>query len=102
MSALAASLRDELAKLLEPLVAARSANLGEELAEQLVTVHLRRHHPRLFSIACLLTLIDPVELHGPEPATANGGGRPRAAWLRDELHLERLDPLVNHTWATLS
>jgi hypothetical protein len=85
----------------DPQLAARLEHLGAELVGQLTGLHLRRHHPRLFRVACLLTLADPSELLGVRDAIVVGDAEVRAAWTRDELHLDRIAPLVRDPWTTL-
>ncbi|MBE2315695.1 hypothetical protein DVA67_006895 [Solirubrobacter sp. CPCC 204708] len=66
------------------------AQLGSDLAEQLTAIYLRRYRARLFQAAALLTLIEPAE-----PRQAG------TAWLGDDLHPERLGPLLADPWGTL-
>ncbi len=68
--------------------------LGVELAEQLTATYLRHYHPRILRLAALLTLVEPA---GIRPAVDG-----RTAWEGDEIHLERLGPLLHDPWAELS
>ena len=86
----------------DPQLAERLGNLGQELGEQLVGLYLRRHHPRLFRAAALLTLVDSLEQGVPAQPTANGGGPARAAWRRDSLRFDRVGALIQDPWTTLA
>src|SRR5262249_31480339 len=49
----------------------------------------------------VLTLVNPAEFHDPQPPVLDGGTVVRQAWFRDELHFDRIDPLLNQPWPTL-
>ena len=85
----------------DPALASHLADLGVSLTEQLAGRYLRRFHQRLFRLAAVLTLIDPAEAHAPEPAVTEGGAVVRASWSRDELHFDRIGPLIDQPWPTL-
>src|SRR5262245_37818939 len=84
-----------------PALAGRLQRLGLELAEQLTAVYLRRFHARIFRLAALLTVVDPAEALDAHPAVFAGGERVRAAWMADELHLDRLGLLLRDPWTVL-
>jgi len=84
-----------------PALAGRLERLGPELAEQLTAVYLRRYHARTFRLAALLTLVDPAEALDAHPAVFADGVRVRAAWMADELHLDRLGLLLRDPWTAL-
>src|SRR4051812_15341297 len=69
------------------------AHLGEDLAEQLTAIYLRRYHGVIFKSAAALTLIDPAEAQDATDTSP--------AWNKDELHLERLKGLTDDPWGTL-
>src|SRR5439155_22347777 len=56
---------------------------------------------RIFRLAALVTLVDPWETRGSNPAVFADGVRVRTAWSADQLHLERLGPLLRDPWAAL-
>jgi hypothetical protein len=85
-----------------PALGARLQQLGPELAEQLTVIYLRRYRTRMFRLAALLALVDPAEARGSNSAVFAGAVRVRTAWAGDELHLERLGPLLRDPWAALS
>jgi hypothetical protein len=97
-----AALRELESGVGHPDLAALLANLGQELAEQLVALYLRRHHARLFRAASLLTLVDPSEQTGPIPPVLDGATLRREAWMRDALRFDRAGALVQRPWATLA
>lgn len=71
-------------------LASAPAQLGSDLAEQLVALYLRQYRARLYRAAALLTLIEPAQLH--ETTTA---------FLADELHPGRVAALLEDPWGTL-
>jgi hypothetical protein len=83
----------------DPALRARLAQLGPDLADQLTAIYLRRYHPHLFRTGAVLTLIDPGR---PQPPVLTGNTRTRTAWTRDELHPERLGPLLGDPWTMLA
>jgi hypothetical protein len=85
----------------DPALASRLAGLGVDLTGQLAGLYLRQFHTRLFRLAAVLTLIDPAEAHPPEPAVTDGSTVVRSSWSRDELHFDRIGPLLDQPWATL-
>ncbi len=78
----------------DPALASRVQQLGRELAGQITAVYLRRYHERLFRLAALLNVVDPAEAHNSHPAVFAGDVRVRTAWTSDELHPERVGPLL--------
>ena len=74
---------------------ARVQNLGADLAQQLTAVQLRRYHPLLFRLAALVTLVEP-------DAVRPAGAQVRTTWIGDDLHLDRIGPLLRDPWAQLS
>jgi hypothetical protein len=85
----------------DPGLAHRLEGLGVDLTGQLTGVYLRRFHARLFRLAAILTLISPAEFHAPEEPVMDGATVVRRTWFRDELHFDRIDPLLNQPWPTL-
>jgi len=85
----------------DPGLAHRLEGLGVDLTGQLTGVYLRRFHSRLFRLVAVLTLISPAEFHAPQPPVMDGGTVVRRTWFRDELHFDRIDPLLNQPWPTL-
>jgi hypothetical protein len=85
----------------DPALGERLKQFGPEFAEQLTTIYLRRFHPRLFRLATIFDIIDPLELRAPQPAQFEGNALVRTAWLGDELHLDRVGPLLRDPGAAL-
>src|SRR5262249_17151343 len=52
-------------------------------------------------LVAVLTLINPAEFHAPQPPVMDGDTVVRRTWFRDELHFDRIDPLLNEPWPTL-
>ncbi len=85
----------------DPALAQRLEGLGPDLAQQLVAVYLRRYHARVFRFAATFGIVDPIEAHAARPAQFDGATRTRAAWQADELHLERIGPLLRDPFTAL-
>ena len=85
----------------DPGLAHRLEGLGVDLTGQLTGVYLRRFHSRLFRLVAVLTLVSPAEFHAPLPPVMDGDTVVRRRWFRDELHFDRIDPLLNQPWPTL-
>jgi hypothetical protein len=85
----------------DPALAERLKQLGPELSQQLTAVYLRRFHERLFRFAAILGIVDPGESHDPQPAQFSGNVLVRSAWSADELHFDRVGPLLRDPWAVL-
>ena len=85
----------------DPGLAHRLEGLGVDLTGQLTGIYLRRFHSRLFRLVAVLTLISPAEFHAPQPPVMDGDTVVRRTWFRDELHFDRIDPLLNQPWPTL-
>ena len=85
----------------DPALAHRLEGLGVDLTGQLTGVYLRRFHARLFRLAAVLTLISPAELHAPQPPVMDGDTVVLRTWFRDELHFDRIGPLLDQPWPTL-
>jgi hypothetical protein len=81
-----------------PALRARAQDLGKELAEALLALHLRARHLRLFRAAAALTLVSPGELVDAAPMVAEG----RVPWARDELRFDRLSALLDDPLAVLA
>jgi hypothetical protein len=101
-SAVMRSLRQLDASAGDPAVAARLEHLGRELTEQLTGLYLRRYHPRLFRVASLLTLVEPLERRQPVPPIIEGGRLLRGAWTSDRFDLGRAEALLDDPWGILS
>jgi hypothetical protein len=86
----------------DPELAKRAENLGLELAEHLLALYLRTHHPHLFRIAVALTLITPAELAAPEPMIVANGTVHRLPWARDRFHFDRIQLLLDDPLKTLN
>ena len=79
----------------DPALAAQAKDLGLQIANRLVSVYLRRRHPRLHRAAAVLTLIDPVEVTAPSAPVLSNGKITRTPWNDDAFHFERLDDLLS-------
>jgi hypothetical protein len=85
----------------DPALGERLKQLGPDLAQQLTAVYLRRFHPRLFRLLGIFGIVDPAEAHAPQPAQLVGDAVVRSAWSGDQLHLDRLGPLLRDPWTAL-
>lgn len=86
----------------DPALAGRLEGLGPELAQQLVAVYLRTYHSRTFRTAAGFGIIDPAEAHAPQPAQFDASGAcMRAAWSDDQIHLDRIGPLLRDPFTLL-
>ena len=86
----------------DPALAEQCRDLGRDLVQYLLALHLRAHHPTLFRAANLLTLITPLELAPPLPAvftSPEGVGFPRYV---DQFHPGRVVDLLKQPLPTLA
>lgn len=79
----------------DPALAAQARDLGRDLVEQLLVMHVRARHPKLFRAACLLTLIDPAEVAPPQAMVLEGSRVVRPTWSADRLRRDRIDALLD-------
>ncbi|SLM47440.1 conserved protein of unknown function [Nitrospira japonica] len=86
----------------DPTLADQTRDLGRDLIEQLLAMHLRVRHPTLFRAACLLTLVTPAEIASAQPMVADGAKVVRLPWCGDRLQLERVDAILQRPLPTLS
>lgn len=80
---------------IDALGASGLASLGRELADKLVSTYLRARFPRLFRMACLLTLIDPAEAMPALPLERDGAAIARLPRRVDRLRFDRARRLVS-------
>lgn len=78
------------------------ASLGRELGEKLVATYLRGRFPRLFRVACLLTLIDPAEQRAALPLERDGAAIARLPRRVDRLRFDRARALISAPLDTLA
>ena len=86
----------------DPGLAGQVGDLGRDLVEQMLAMHLRARHPTLFRAACLLTLVTPAETAAPLPMVVDGSKVVRLPWCGDRLQFERVEALLDRPQATLS
>ena len=86
----------------DPSLGEQGRDLGRDLVEHLLALHLRTHHSSLFRVGSLLTLITPAELSAPLPLLLDGSkvvGFPRCP---DQFHPERINDLVKDPLSVLA
>lgn len=88
-------LRDAESVLTDPGLVIRAQDLGVELAEKLLALYLRTHHPALFRTAAALTLITAAERAEAEPIAVDSGAVNRLPWARDRFHFDRVPALFD-------
>jgi hypothetical protein len=86
----------------DPSLAEQCEDLGLDLVQSLVALHLRARHPAIFRASSLLTLITPAELSDPIPPVISDSNIVRSARLADQFHLGRIANLLKQPLQTLA
>lgn len=86
----------------DPSLAEQIRDLGLDLVQHLLALHLRTRHPAMFRAASLLTLITPAELAAPVPVVLSGSEIVRFARYKDEFHPNRIGNLLREPFSTLA
>jgi hypothetical protein len=85
----------------DPALLAQVKGLGEQIANRLVALYLRTRVPSIYQVAALLTLVTPAETAEPSSLQVVNGQIVRMPWADDDIHLERVNDLINNPWPTL-
>jgi hypothetical protein len=86
----------------DPSLAEQGRDLGLDLVQHLLALHLRARHAPLFRAASLLTLITPAELAAPLPIVLSGPKIVKFAHYTDQFHPERIANLLRQPLPTLA
>ncbi|MGH9752194.1 MAG: hypothetical protein ACREA2_05365, partial [Blastocatellia bacterium] len=86
----------------DPSLAEQCGDLGLDLVQRLVALHLRARHPAIFRAASLLTLITPAEMADPVPPVLSDSNIIRVAQLVDQFHIGRVEDLLKQPLQTLA
>jgi Family of unknown function (DUF6603) len=85
-----------------PAHSAVASGLAEELMALLLASFLRRRHPLLFRVACLLTLIEPTETGTPDAPIVDGDTTLRYSRVLDRFRFAATGDLLSHPGETLA